>query len=79
MHFPIATPAARVSHSTRGGLPSPSVEILTVIFWVCLGIIILRKQQPDIERPFKTPFVPLVPILGILTCVLMMVFLPFDT
>ena len=56
-----------------------SIGTLLAFVMVCLGIIILRKQQPDIERPFKTPFVPLVPILGILTCVLMMVSLPFDT
>jgi hypothetical protein len=31
-NFPIATPAARVSHSTRGSLPSAHAEILTVIF-----------------------------------------------
>jgi hypothetical protein len=33
-HFPIATPAARVSHSTRGSLPAASAESLTVIFLV---------------------------------------------
>jgi hypothetical protein len=33
-HFPIVTPAARVSHSTRGSLPAASAEILTVIFLV---------------------------------------------
>ena len=32
-NFPIATPAARVSHSTRGSLPSANTIILTVIFW----------------------------------------------
>jgi hypothetical protein len=33
-YFPIATPTARVSHSTRGSLPAASAEILTVIFLV---------------------------------------------
>jgi hypothetical protein len=33
-HFPIATPAARVLHSTRGSLPCARAEILTVIFWL---------------------------------------------
>jgi hypothetical protein len=33
-YFPIATPAARVSHSTRGSLPAASAQILTVIFLV---------------------------------------------
>ncbi|MNR60735.1 putative amino acid permease YhdG [compost metagenome] len=39
----------------------------------------MRKTMPDAPRNFKTPLVPLVPILGILTCVGMMVFLPLDT
>jgi APA family basic amino acid/polyamine antiporter len=46
---------------------------------VCLGVLIMRKQQPDAPRAFRTPWVPLVPILGILTCLLMMVSLPWDT
>ncbi|NUY79533.1 amino acid permease [Flavobacterium sp. MAH-1] len=56
-----------------------SIGTLLAFVMVCLGILILRKRQPDAERPFKTPFVPLVPILGILTCVVMMVSLPLDT
>ena len=35
---------------------------------VCAAILILRKQEPDRERPFKVPFCPLFPILGILCC-----------
>ena len=35
---------------------------------VCLAILILRKIDPDRERPFKVPFCPLFPILGILCC-----------
>lgn len=46
---------------------------------VCLAIIVLRKKSPDTPRPFKTPFVPLVPILGILTCVYLMTGLPVVT
>lgn len=56
-----------------------SIGTLLAFVMVCIGILILRKKQPNLERPFKTPFVPLVPILGILTCVLMMISLPFDT
>jgi APA family basic amino acid/polyamine antiporter len=33
-----------------------------------LGIIVLRKTDPAIPRPFRTPWVPVVPILGILVC-----------
>ncbi len=46
---------------------------------VCIGVVVLRKAQPDIPRAFKTPLVPLVPILGVATCLFMMVFLPTDT
>jgi len=56
-----------------------SIGTLLAFVMVCLGILILRKQQPDAERPFRTPFVPLVPILGIVTCLVMMFSLPFDT
>ncbi len=56
-----------------------SIGTLLAFVMVCIGILILRKKQPNAARPFKTPFVPLVPILGILTCVLMMISLPADT
>jgi APA family basic amino acid/polyamine antiporter len=39
----------------------------------------MRKKMPGLPRAFKTPMVPLVPILGIVTCLFMMVFLPMDT
>jgi APA family basic amino acid/polyamine antiporter len=38
---------------------------------VCVGIIILRKRDPGLHRPFRTPLVPLVPILGIVVCTAM--------
>jgi len=55
-------------------VPAEVVGNMTVIgtlfafVLVCAGIIVLRKTRPDIERPFKTPWVPVVPILGILVC-----------
>jgi APA family basic amino acid/polyamine antiporter len=39
----------------------------------------LRKREPDLPRAFKTPAVPVVPILGIITCVVMMISLPLGT
>jgi APA family basic amino acid/polyamine antiporter len=39
---------------------------------VCAGVWILRLRHPDMHRPFKTPLVPLVPILGILSAVYLM-------
>jgi APA family basic amino acid/polyamine antiporter len=46
---------------------------------VCFGVMVMRKQMPDVPRAFKTPLVPLVPILGVFTCFFMMAFLPLDT
>jgi APA family basic amino acid/polyamine antiporter len=56
-----------------------SIGTLLAFVMVCIGVLILRKKQPDLPRPFKTPFVPVVPILGIITCLAMMVALPLDT
>ncbi|MCW3128240.1 MAG: Amino acid transporter [Bacteroidetes bacterium] len=56
-----------------------SIGTLFAFVLVCIGVIVLRHTRPDIPRAFKTPLVPLVPILGIVTCVFMMVFLPGDT
>jgi APA family basic amino acid/polyamine antiporter len=46
---------------------------------VAAGIIVLRRVDPDRARPFRTPFVPLVPILAILSCTYLMVELPLTT
>jgi APA family basic amino acid/polyamine antiporter len=56
-----------------------NIGTLLAFVLVCLGVLILRRTRPDLERPFKTPFVPVVPILGILTCFALMTFLPLDT
>jgi basic amino acid/polyamine antiporter, APA family len=56
-----------------------SIGTLMAFVIVCGGVIALRIKRPELHRPFKTPLVPLVPILGIFTCVFMMVFLPWDT
>lgn len=56
-----------------------SIGTLFAFILVCIGIWVMRKKMPDLPRAFKTPLVPLVPILGIATCLFMMVFLPMDT
>ncbi|WP_118951905.1 amino acid permease [Taibaiella helva] len=56
-----------------------SIGTLLAFVMVCLGVLILRKKQPDTPRPFRTPWVPVVPVLGILTCLLMMYSLPWET
>jgi basic amino acid/polyamine antiporter, APA family len=56
-----------------------SIGTLFAFILVCLGVLVLRKKMPDAPRAFRTPLVPVVPILGIATCLFMMVFLPGDT
>ena len=45
---------------------------------VCTAVLIMRRTNPDAERPFKAPLVPFVPIAGILTCLLLMFSLPAE-
>lgn len=56
-----------------------SIGTLFAFILVCIGVIVMRRSMPDAPRAFKTPLVPLVPILGVITCLFMMVFLPTDT
>ena len=56
-----------------------SIGTLLAFAIVCIGIIVLRVKRPDLERTFRTPFVPLVPILGAGICILQMASLPLDT
>jgi APA family basic amino acid/polyamine antiporter len=49
-----------------------SIGTLFAFVIVCVGIIIMRKTNPNAPRPFRTPFVPLTPILGVLVCFAMM-------
>jgi APA family basic amino acid/polyamine antiporter len=56
-----------------------SMGTLLAFVLVCFGVLILRKTAPDIPRPFRTPGVPLVPILGAVFCLMQMVALPATT
>src|SRR6185369_2939614 len=56
-----------------------SIGTLLAFVLVCIGVIVLRKREPNLPRPFKTPWVPVVPVLGIITCLVMMVSLPLGT
>ena len=56
-----------------------SIGTLLAFVIVCFGVWILRVRRPDLHRPFKTPLVPLVPILGILVSLGLMASLPLDT
>jgi APA family basic amino acid/polyamine antiporter len=56
-----------------------SIGTLFAFILVSIGVIVLRKTQPDAPRAFKTPLVPLIPILAVLSCFVMMAALPLDT
>lgn len=43
---------------------------------VCAAVLIMRKTHPEAERPFKAPLFPFVPIMGIITCLILMFSLP---
>ena len=63
--------AAFVPGSIAGDLTSFGTLFAFVL--VCIGILLMRKTNPELARPFKTPLVPLVPVLGILVCTAMIV------
>jgi basic amino acid/polyamine antiporter, APA family len=66
------TPIAQLGELT-------SIGTLFAFVLVCIGVIIMRKTQPDLPRPFRTPFVPLVPILGVLANFVLMASLRLST
>jgi basic amino acid/polyamine antiporter, APA family len=43
-----------------------SIGTLLAFVIVCAAVMILRSRRPDLERPFRTPWVPFVPIMGII-------------
>jgi APA family basic amino acid/polyamine antiporter len=56
-----------------------SIGTLFAFVIVCCGVLVLRYRSPDLVRPFKTPLVPVVPVLGMISCLGLMLGLPKDT
>lgn len=56
-----------------------SIGTLLAFAIVCVGVIVLRVKRPDLKRSFKTPLVPMIPILGAGICIFQMASLPLDT
>ena len=55
-----------------------NIGTLLAFVIVCAAVLIMRKTHPDAERPFRAPLGPVVPILGILSCLLLMFSLPVE-
>jgi APA family basic amino acid/polyamine antiporter len=56
-----------------------SIGTLLAFVIVSIGVIVLRVKEPNVKRAFKTPWVPVIPILGCIVCVAQMISLPIDT
>jgi APA family basic amino acid/polyamine antiporter len=68
--------AAFVPEDVVGNMTS--IGTLFAFVLVCIGILVMRKSDPNTPRPFRTPWVPFVPILGAAVCLLMMLGLGED-
>lgn len=55
-----------------------SIGTLFAFVLVSIGIIVLRKTDPEVARPFRTPFVPVVPLLGVAVCFFMIYHLGWE-
>lgn len=53
-----------------------NIGTLAAFVLVCFGVIVLRITRPNLKRPFRTPFSPLFPVLGMISCSTLMAFLP---
>jgi basic amino acid/polyamine antiporter, APA family len=56
-----------------------NIGTLLAFVIVCAGVWVLRTKRPDMNRPFKTPWVPFTPLMGILISLSLMASLPLDT
>ncbi len=56
-----------------------SIGTLMAFTVICIGVIVLRRTKPDMPRPYRTPWVPWLPIAGAIICMAQTVLLPSDT
>jgi APA family basic amino acid/polyamine antiporter len=56
-----------------------NIGTLFAFVLVCIGILVLRKRDPDRPRAFRTPWVPVIPVLGVISCLYLMLGLPWIT
>ncbi|MDX9975666.1 MAG: amino acid permease [FCB group bacterium] len=55
-----------------------NIGTLLAFVIVCAAVLIMRRLRPEVERPFRCPFVPFVPIAGVLMCFMLMLALPSE-
>jgi basic amino acid/polyamine antiporter, APA family len=70
----VAVPAAFLD--INDAIELCSIGTLFAFVLVSAGVLVLRRLEPDRPRPFRCPWVPVVPLCSIATCVLLMVYLP---
>jgi APA family basic amino acid/polyamine antiporter len=75
--FFVAIPAGFFDIGTLADLSN--IGTLFAFVLVSLGVLVLRRTQPERRRAFRTPWVPVVPILAIVSCVILMASLPLET
>jgi APA family basic amino acid/polyamine antiporter len=56
-----------------------SIGTLFAFSLVCIGVIVMRKTNPNAVRGFRVPLVPFLPILGVIICVALMAGLPIES
>lgn len=74
--FAVAVVASLVPIRLLGELVS--IGTLAAFAVVCAAVLVLRHRDPDLPRPFKTPWVPVVPLLGIACCLYLAASLPIE-
>ncbi len=77
LFFFVGAFGAFIPGSLAGDLTS--IGTLFAFTLVCVGVMILRKKDPNRARPFRTPFVPVVPLLGMFVCGMMIISLDTQT
>jgi APA family basic amino acid/polyamine antiporter len=73
----VAIPAGIFDIGTLADLSN--IGTLFAFLLVSLGVLVLRRRQPARKRAFRTPWVPVIPILSILCCLVLMASLPLET
>jgi len=72
----VATMAALLPLNVLAELVNIGTLLAFVI--VCAAVLVMRRTHPEAARPFRAPLVPLTPILGIITCLILMFSLPWE-